>query len=229
MMQKMRDRMKKLVLCLALLAVGCNKEDRTPQQTKAYENGTTKPVVAIVPLIDSARHHLPWDLSHEITSLIHYRLTQKDTLYIVDQEKVQSMLKRVKDTHHPFDTDFAWMKKVFLDDEFVVFMELIHHEQADVPAREVTASEDLPKELTIQVRLRVIDLRPETPKIALQEIIRDAHFIPKEFTTTHFVQVEWGKDNYSISPIGMAHAHISKEISNRLEDYILLAMKKQQS
>lgn len=220
--------MKKVVwaLSVALLIAGCKQDDQTSLQTRLYENGTPKPIVAIVPLIDNTRHGLSWNVSDEITALIHYRLMQKETLYLVDEEKVGTMLKRIKETHHLFDTDLAWIKKIFHQNEFVVFMELINHKEIPIPSKEVVSPEELPVELSIQVRLRVIDLRGEEAVVVLQEIVQDAHFIPKQFTKTHFTQVEWGKDNYAISPLGIAHANVSKEIATRLEDYILLSMKR---
>lgn len=218
--------MKKLgfLLSVVLLLAGC-KEDQSKEQARFYENGHAKPVVAIVPLIDNSRHKLSWNVSDEITALVHYRLMQKDSLYLVDEEKVDLMLKRMKETHHPFDLDLTWMKKIFNDDEFVVFLELIDHEEKAIAAKEAIPEDQLPAELTLQVRIRVIDLRGEQPKITLQEIIKDSHTIPSQFRSSHFTQVEWEKENYSISPIGIAHAHIAKEIATRLEDYILLSVK----
>lgn len=214
------------LLCLAFLLAGCEKDNPPNSQTLFYENGTAKPIVAIVPLIDSSHHPLSWNLSDEMTALVLYRLMQKDKFYLIDQEKVGSFVKRIKETNNPFDTDLSWIKRVFFDNEFVVFMELIEHEQSPIPTRELTAAEDLPAELSMRVRVRVIDVRGEEAKVVFQEIIKDSHVIPKQFTQSHFAQVEWGKENYPISPIGIAHAQISKEIAARLEDYILLTSKR---
>jgi len=212
--------------CLILLMTGCSQEDKNSLQTRFYENGAAKPIVAIVPLIDNSRHKLNWNVSDEITALVHYRLMQKDKLYLVDEEKVGHMIKKIKADTSLFDTDLSWVKKIFFEDEFVVFMELIHHEQTPITQKELTAPEDLASELNLSVRIRVIDIREEPSKVVLQEIIKGAHFVPAQFNASHFLQVEWGKENYSISPIGMAHAQISKELAARLEDYILLSMSK---
>lgn len=75
------------------------------------------------------------------------------------------------------------------------------------------------------MRVRVFDLRGKEPKIVLQELIHDSHFIPRQFTQANFYQVPWGHESFSISPIGLAHAEFTKEISSRLEDYILMATK----
>lgn len=213
------------IISLLLLAAGCSHDSPQPQ-AQLYEKESIKPVVALVPLFDHAKHLLSWSLSEELTSLVHYGLMQRDKFYLVDDDKVATMMKRLKEHHNPFDTDLSWMKRVFFGNEFVVFMELIDHAQTPLPAKEEVSVQDLSSELTMRVRIRVVDLREEEPKVTLQEIIADSHQIPKEFNSHHFTQVEWGQENYTISPMGMAHANLSREIATRLEDYILYSMEK---
>lgn len=212
--------MKRSIYGLLLLAASCSHEAPKPQ-AQILEKTAVKPVVALVPLLDTAKHPLSWNLSEEFTSLIQHGLVQRDKFYLVDDQKVASMMKRVKEHHHLFDTDLSWMKRVFFGNEFIVFMQLIDHTEMSLPVKEEVSEQDLAVELSIKVRVRVVDLREEEPKIALQEIITTSHHIPKEFNTHHFTQVEWGQDNYAISPMGMAHASLSREIASRLEDYIL--------
>lgn len=211
-----------LAVGLMFLVGACQKDNKSADQARFYENGLAKPIVALVPMIDSSRSELSWNLSDEMTALVHYRLLQKNKMYLVDEEKIGSILKKVKESNNPFDTDLNWVKRSFLGNEFVVFMELLSHDETSLVKEGMNAS-DAPSELSMRVRVRVIDLREEQPKIVLQEIIQDVHLLPKQFNQTNASQVEWGKENYSISPIGMAHTQLSKEIASRLEDYILLS------
>ena len=80
-------------LAFTLLAVGCTRNDDTAQQTRFYENGQPKPIVALVPVMDSSRGNLSWDVAEEFSAGIHYRLMQKDRLYLVDAEKVSNVIK----------------------------------------------------------------------------------------------------------------------------------------
>jgi hypothetical protein len=207
-----------LVLC-----AGCEKEQHTSNQARFYENGRAKPIVALVPVIDNSQSDISWNLSDEFTSSVHYRLMQKDRLYLVDVEKVRATTKKLKEFHNPFDIDLSWIKKAFFENEFVIFMELFSHEEVPVSSKEATSHKDAPLELMMKMRVRVIDLQGEEPKIALQEIISNSHYIPKQFNRDHFTQVEWGNENYNISPLGVAHAQMAKEIASHLEDYILLS------
>lgn len=214
-----------LILGAILLVAGCEKQPQS-SGVALQQRTSLKPIVALVPIIDHSRSHLAWNLSEELTSAIHYRLTQKDKLYLIEPSKVAATLKKLKDSNNPFDVDLTWIKKAFFEDEFVVFMEILSHDQVAINAKDPHSPQEAPAELTISMRLRVIDLRGEEPAIALQEILHNSHYLPKQFTSSHFEQVEWGKDAYAISPLGLAHAGLSKEIASRVEDYILSSMSK---
>jgi hypothetical protein len=73
------------------------------------------------------------------------------------------------------------------------------------------------------IRLRVIDLRGNAPKVVLQEMIRDSYFVPKTLIPTDYSVEVWGTDNFRKSPMGIAHAQLVQEVATRITDYILLA------
>jgi hypothetical protein len=214
--------------CLALwlgafLVAGCHHEQGMEEQARFYQSGQAKPIVAIVPMIDSTKSSLPWNLSEELTSAVHYRLMRKDRLYLVDREKMGILIKRSPSSQSPFGIDLDWIKKTFFENEFVVFMELLSHEELPIQAQDAPSSKDA--QLSFSMRLRIIDLRREEPSIVLQEIINSSHHLPTQFSSSHFLQMEWGKENYNTSPLGISHAELSKEIASRIEDYILLSLK----
>ena len=95
----------------------------------------------------------------------------------------------------------------------------------EVPVRNTKnlSSADTSANLNMSLRVRMLDLRGPQPSIVLQEIVHDSHHIPKQFTRANFHQVEWGKGSFNISPLGLAHAQLTKEIASRIEDYALLA------
>jgi hypothetical protein len=210
-------------ICLALIAAGCTQKQTNDQATH-FSNGEVKPVVAVVPVIDSASDvNITWNLSDELTEDIYSRLLNKEKLYIIGDQKVRSMVKNLGSAHNPFGTDLAWTKTTFAEDEFVVFLELLEHKERPMTSKKTSSPMDSAIELNMSVRVRILDLRKEQPEVILQEIIHDSHYIPRQFTRLNFHQVEWGKETYGISPLGLAHAQLTKEISTRIQDYILLA------
>lgn len=197
---------------LSLFLVGCTH--RSDLMTRYHEDGRAKPVAAIAPMIDTSSFDLPWSISEELTSMISSQIRQGGKIFVVAKED---------DTFsdNPFGADLSWMKREFSDQEFAVFLELVEHEI--VPAAK--SKNDLPQEisshLNMAVRLRVVDNRGATPKIVLQEIVKDTYFIPKSISSDD--SITWGNPAFAKTPMGIAHAQLTRELTNRISDYILLA------
>jgi hypothetical protein len=180
-----------------------------------------RPIVAVVPIINTSRTDLTWDVSEELSQAVRQRLAQKDHLYLMGKDTVTSMAKKCFQAHDPFGVDTAWVKKSFPQNEFVVFMELMeHHEMPIYPAKDI---QDSPTELAIAVRVRVFDVREQTPRVVLQEVVQQIHHIPRQFNKANFHQVPWTDEMFETSPLGIAHDALCKEIAGRIEDYILLS------
>jgi hypothetical protein len=221
--------MSRAVVCLsalALIAAGCDDDQfqiRSNHQTSAQ---TPKPIVAVVPVIDNTNNTYDWSLSDEFSSGIYYRLSQQDHVFLVDAPHVRAKTKKLVEGQNPFGPEFSWVKKAFHGDEFVVFLELVEHQEVlKQDRKKPSAQENCAADLNMSMRVRVFDLRDAEPKIVLQELVHDTHFIPRPFTRVNFHQVPWGDASYSISPMGLAHAEFTKEIASRLDDYILMAAK----
>ena len=211
----------------ALMLASCH-DDKSDQKT-AHLSGkvSSKPMVSIVPVIDSTQNNVPWNLSDELTALVQYRLSQKNKLFLIDLPKVKAQAKKLQDNNNPFGPDLSWVKSVFPKDEYVVFMELIEHEELYLNDKKKPAdTKNCAAELNLGMRIRVIDLRGEKPKVVLQELVRDSQFLPKQFTSANFYQIPWGQENFTTTPLGLAHVEFTKDIAARIEDYILLTDKK---
>lgn len=211
-------------LLLTLAATGCNEHKQGGETAALHQKGARlKPIVTVVPVIDSTKNDLPWNLSDEFTASLDYRLARNNDLYIVEPAKARAALKKIKETQNPFGADTSWIKRTFTDEEFVVFLELVEHEEV---LRQDKKKPIDPKycsaDLNISMRVRVFDLRGDQPKVVLQELVHDSHFVPRQFTHVNFHQALWGEDSFSISPMGLAHTEFTKEIATRVEEYILL-------
>jgi hypothetical protein len=210
---------------LALIAGGCDG-DNNSSNTQAYHQTPTqsKPTVSIVPVIDNTKSSYDWSLSDELSSELYYRLSQQDRLFLVDAPKVRAKTKKLKGKDDPFGPDISWVKNAFQGDEFVVFLELVEHEEViEQNRKKPSHPKNCNADLNMSMRIRVFDLHGKEPKIILQELLHDTHFIPRQFTQENFYQVPWGDESYSISPIGLAHAKFTNELADRIEDYILLS------
>lgn len=212
--------------CIALCCAtaGCQKDSQN-QQSAMHSVSKTKPLVALFPIIDNTHsEQYRWNLSDEFTSSIYSCLAQ-GPLYLESMPKVRELVKKCKEAPNPFGANISWIKKIFNKEQFVVFLELVQHEEVLIRKFKEMDPKSCDADLKLCMRVRVFDLRAEEPRIILQELIDDSHFIPRNFTRINFQHVPWGDDNFNFSPLGLAHWEFVKEISTRIEDYIIFAQK----
>jgi hypothetical protein len=207
------------LLAISMILCGCvkNGDNATALLQAKVSN---RPIVGLVPIIDNSQSEFNWNLSQELSLAIRHRLTEKNQLYMVGEASVEAYAQKALSGHDPFDVAISWVRKYFPQNEFVVFMELMEHHEIPLVLKE---PEDPPAELTLSVRIRVIDLRTKTPKLVLQEIVEQSHHIPRQFTQANFHQVPWGDEAFDVSPLGIAHDMLCKEVATRVEDYILIS------
>jgi len=184
-----------------------------------------RPLVVISPMNDSSSHNLSWDVSKELWQAIVHRLSQNKQLYLIHDDKNTSFCRDLLSFHDPFGGNTQWIKTKFQPNEFIVFTELLQHDEVllhPVNSKECRR-EDSTAELNLKVRVRVFDIRNQTPQVILEEIVQKFHTIPKQFTQLNFHQVSHGEEEFEISPLGVFHEQLSKELAVQIEDYILMA------
>jgi hypothetical protein len=206
-----------IIFIFSFAMTACSKNGS--DLTRFHEDGRAKPEVAVASMIDSTSFDVPWSLSEELTSLISSRIAESGSIYVVRKDDTSY-------TENPFGADLSWMKREFQNHEFLIFLELVEH--ANVPeAKGNKIVNNGPFEtstrLKLGVRVRVIDLRGQTPQIVLQELIRDSYFIPKTEIPTDYSVTVWGSSDYPKSPMGIAHTQLVNEIARRVSEYIHLA------
>lgn len=206
---------KMMCLLLGLLAAGCGSRTGL-EMTRFHEDGRAKPIVLVPQVIDTSSFDASWSLSDELTTQLVDQLGSGGFIFVAKADDVAF-------TENPFSRDISWMKREFTNQEFVVFLELVEHEivPAD-PSKKDLAPQENSYLLNSSVRMRVVDLRT-TPKIVLQETVRNSHFIPQKLIPTNYGIVTWGTEEYQFSEMKIAHDELVAEISARVTDYILLA------
>lgn len=215
-----------LICCAALLLCGCQREQNRSETGLQEQPSIKKPLVAVVPMMDHSKSNIPWSLSEELSSLVYEKLSQAGDLYLLDPRKTDVNTRRLKENQNPFGADISWVKKSFPQNEFVVFLELVEHEEIPSAFASEDMSKDISSDLNMIVRIRVFDVRGLKPSVVLQELVQHTHHLPRQFTQANFVQVPWGDEMYAISPLGMAHSQLTQEIAKQVEDYILMAARR---
>jgi len=193
-----------------LVFVSCDKS--TNQVTsRFYDDGRSRPIIAVSSVIDSTAYDLPWSLSEEFSQLIKSDLLNHSNLYLSSSDDIDSSLTN---SDNPFDIDVSWMKDRFEKNEFLVFLELLKHDEI---------KKDTITNLDMTMRIRIIDVRSKQPKVILQECLNDNYYIAKGAIKADYQNNVWGSAEYHNSRMDMAHQQLAKQIASRISDYIALA------
>ncbi len=211
-----------LVLLICLCSLGCSRQysDFFPY----HDDGRLKPVVALIPVIDSSSSGLPWDLSREFTSGIRSRMMRNGSLFLIPQEAVDLCIEPYsKDELLSCNFSYA---KLFPNIEYAMVLELIDHHELPYERGKIKplylshGKDEGAVVLQMKMRLKVIDLRQGQPKIILQEIMDSNHMINKEQKEIDYHKFSWGNKMYTATPYGIAHARMVRDIAQRIESMI---------
>jgi len=214
-----------ITLCLAVF--GCSQHNSGDQATRFHEDGRAKPIVALPPVFDRTEAEIGWSLSEEFTNHIRQRMLKRNNFYLNTPDEINAVITSLTEENNPFSNDTAWIKEAFKDHEFVIFTELLEHDIHPKPLKGSFVDKITPSsELTLTMRIRVFDLRSHTPEIILQELVHQTHLIPKPSNLSEENPQRWRNMSFNVSPLGLAHSQFSKEVSKRIEDYILLSKSK---
>ena len=169
------------VSALALITAGCD-DDNNNSTAYRQSSSQNRPTVSVVPVIDNTKTDYDWSLADEFSSALYERLSLQNHVHLNDSSRVREKTRKLGEKNNPFAADISWVKNAFQGDEFVVFLELVEHEEVfDKNPRKHIAPKDCNAELNMTMRVRVFDLRGQEPQVSLQELIQDNHFIPRQF------------------------------------------------
>lgn len=216
-----------LSLTLGLLT-GCSyNSEETDSITRYHDDGRAKPLVAILPVVDHSGEDFPWNLSEELSYAVYNRVAKRGNFWIDSFEQNVKIARQLPKKTDLFSKDISWVKSRFPDHEFVVALELIEHDIHMKQSKNTIMDKLTPScELDMAVRVRVFDVRGETPQIVLQEVVSQSNMIPKQSGLSEKGSDRWKHRTYAVSPLGFSHLQLSKEIVRRVEEYVMIAKSK---
>ena len=215
------------IISLCIATFGCSQNHLTDQATRFHDDGRAKPIVALPPVFDRSGAEIGWSLSEEFTDHIRVRIMKRNNFYLNTPDEINVVITSLNEENNPFSSDIGWIKDAFKDHEFVVFTELVEHDIHAKPLKGNFFDKITPSSvLALTMRIRIFDLRGEKPQIVLQELVHQNHLIPKPSNLSDLNSERWKKMSFNISPLGLAHSQFTKEVSKRIEEYILLSKSK---
>jgi hypothetical protein len=206
---------------IVLLLVSCGP--RYVDYFPFYDDGTPKPKVALLPVIDSTRGSVPWDISQEINDGVRYLAMCHGRLFLLSGHEVAAR-HQGKGQPDYFGTDITYATK-FEGNDYVVALELIEHRV--VPYSEESCCREVSMQkyrwdalLQMKLRLRVLDMRCCQPKILLQEIFASNYAIPTGQEHLDYSRCGLGSADFDETPYGKAHARLIADLVSRIEAII---------
>lgn len=209
------------IALISIVCVGCASHYR--DTTLFHRTGGTKPIVAVLPMIDnSGEKKVTWDVSEELTERIQKRVVDSAKLYLLKGKgnvHTATLLNSPDPTALPAD-----ISQNLGAAEFAIVTELLNQDELLHSHPEASDSKKYLKEtggqLHLAIRMRVIDLRKETPKVVLQEVVVEDHDIMRPYLNIDYRRYRWGGEAYERTPMGMAHSKIVRELVAHAEGYI---------
>lgn len=209
---------------VVMMLMGCQTTHKTAMG--GYDvYGRPRPLVAVVPVIDSSHSDLSWDVSEELTALVRERLAEKGDLRLSSSDSVALTLQHI-DASTLFAGDLK-SASAFHGYDFVVAMELLDHKEIPYTGQKVRpvypSSEQVGSVIMMTVRLKVIDMRGEQPFVVLQEMLPSNHMVPKRLLSLDYDNIDIYSEAYRASPLGVSHSRLARDITWRIENYIQVA------
>jgi len=210
------------MLSVCLLITGCG---RNCCDTALYQSsGVAKPVVAVLPVIDRTEsQHLGWDLSQEFTQEIQRRLFGSSKLYFLrsNLSKSVALALNVKDPKFITKADTESLGAA----EFAIVTELLEQTEKCYmhPSQKHEVLGGVGGKFMAALRLRVLDLRGDQPKVILQEVIDAERMIPWHCYDEGYETVRWKQGEFDLTPMGLLHQDLVDAIIARTEGYVGVA------
>lgn len=214
----MMARLLMLFAACAALATGCIGQNR--DTTLYHRSGRAKPIVAVLPMIDSSGKQLVnWDVSREMTEEIRKRVFTSSNLYLLREGGSLELAKQLN-VASPAEIDRQPIDQLG-PAEFVVVTELIDQKAEPYGIKgDKPHLEEIGAVMAMAMRVRVLDLRGEKPKIILQEVLNHEQNVSRTYLNCDYKRASWGTEAFERTPIGMVHNKIARELVARVEGYI---------
>ena len=216
--------MRGLILSLGMAALLCGGCARHCGDSALYQlSGRQKPIVAVLPVIDRTQQsELSWDMSREFTDEIRKRVYDSKRVYLL-RDAGSLEIAKLLSTPNPKAISSEAVQNLGAA-EYAIVAEIIEQDEASHSiarraSRHISPS-DIGTVLSVGLRVRVIDLRNETPKIVLQEVLEQDFSVALAYMNNDYEKTPWGTEAFNRTPMGMAHNRLVRELVARAESYI---------
>lgn len=188
-------------LALALASCGPHYVDYFPY----HDDGTPKPQVALLPVIDASGCQSAWNIDLELTNCINYEMMDSGELFLLPGEEIQRAIVNIGNADW-FESDQALAKQL-CDADFLTVIELI--QQKTCPSTRPGMSK-----LNLRARIKVVDLRCRGTRVVLQEITEGEYLVCTQAPLCN------EPEPFQATSMGKAHRFFAGMLAKRIENVI---------
>ena len=174
----------------------------------------------MIPVINGTDECFQWDIGQELTSAIRSVGISNGEMFMLSDVDVDACYSRCGNADL-FGPDLSFTRN-FPNADYIVALELVEHKL--VPYQKGLLSPSFPATsiccnsvLQMKMRVRVIDLSCDCPKIILQEIFTSNYLVPKDAECLDYGRMGWGTRAFATTPYGQAHKRMIRDLICRIE------------
>jgi hypothetical protein len=212
------SRLFSALLLMAALA-GCSSSSQQISYTQRC-----RPQVAFVPVINGTNASLPWDVERELTDDILDHVMCGGLYWVSPLNQFQTAIEQTKGKDY-FGADLSFANH-FSHNDFLVIAELIEHDMKPYDRYEYPELatprhiSDRLKVLEVAARIRVLDLRYETPVIVRQEVVESRMLLSAKEGEAVAIQDGPSCPEYMGTPFAKCHQELAGMIADKMEEAI---------
>lgn len=204
---------RRLFTCLFLILFAAGCTDRYADYFPYHDDGTKKPHIVFLPMLDSSSFCEDDSLSKELTLSACREIMYNGDLYLIPENTVSKMMSSCGPETDYFGKDLSFANQ-FGDADFIVITEIFEHEV--LPRDQIKNACKRPCGPTtsfasMKIRIRVIDCRGKNPRVALQEILETHQPVSNNTACRPMTEPNGFKE---------AHKRLTDQLVLRLENVI---------
>jgi hypothetical protein len=205
------------IFLAAIVCLFCGCSPRYSDFYPYHDNGTKKPSLTLLPLLDETNNPLAAELPVMLTKAVRNRIKRQGKMYIPPPDKMQKVLKTVS-IKELAETHNLKQFSAFQGTDFVVVMELsecqvVPYKRGTIkPLYIANIDERSAKVLMLAVRLKIVQISGKEPKIVRQELVRSNHMVTDE-------QMAHASKGYP-EALEMVRSRLSRDIAQKIEETI---------
>lgn len=210
-----------MTVFMMLMCVSCGGP-RYVDYFPYHDDGVPKLKVAIVSLSDHPECGLGWNFSDEVSQGLYYELMNSGKLYALSADEIGPAWNQ-REQYDFFGTDTTYVND-FCGSDIVAAIELIEH--SIVPYDPCTGAEMASRDckncstlgILMRVRIKVIDIRCQTPRVLLYEIVKVCYPLNPGTRADCVCNITFGTPGYAKTQCGMAHQRMIRQLAGRVEE-----------